>query len=270
MNKKDVKPLYHQHKDMIMPYLVHSSDENVNLVLVVSRVTTLVERVDDGLESSGGSRELEGPQEVVDVLEVGSDGVDLVDDVLNADNSVLLQVGLDDGVVEYGDSLSLDLGESTLVYKLLNGLQVGVTVGDVGLDESEHVLGGLVELNEGGVSGLEETEELEHLSGLGVHLGDTSDTDNNGKLGLGGDVEVTLALGGSLVGDEGSLDVSVGRDVLLGSGESNGLGGGLLLASSVDLLLQTLLSLRGSSSSAENGLWYWDIGLVGRGRGRHD
>jgi len=251
-----------------MPHLVHISDKNVDLVLVVSRVTTLVERVDDRLESSGGCGELEGPQEVVDVLEVGSNGVDLVDDVLNADDSVLLQVGLYNGVVEDGDSLALDLGESTLVDELLDGLQVGVTVGNVWLYESEHVLGGLVKLNEGGVSGLEETEELEHLSGLGVHLGDTSDTDDDSELGLGGHVEVTLALGGSLVGDEGSLDVSVSRDVLLGSGEGNGLGGGLPLARSIDLLLQTLLSLGCSSSSTENRLWYWDIGLVGRCRPR--
>lgn len=92
-------------------------------------------------------------------------------------------MGLDDSVVQNGKTVVVNLGETTLVDKFLHGLEVGVTVGDVGLDQLEHVLGGLVQLNEGAVSGLEKTEQLEYLSGLGVHLRNTTldSVSHNGK-----------------------------------------------------------------------------------------
>ena len=53
--------------------------------------------------------ELEGPQEVGGVLEVGADGEDLVDEVLHADEAVLAQVLLDDVVAAQGGALSVHL-----------------------------------------------------------------------------------------------------------------------------------------------------------------
>ena len=50
-------------------------------------------------ESSSWGSELEGPDEVVGLLEVGYAGVDLVDQILNTDDSVLSEVLLDDCVV---------------------------------------------------------------------------------------------------------------------------------------------------------------------------
>jgi len=51
------------------------------------------------LVATVGAAELEGPEEVGDLLEVGTDGVDLVDDILNADNAELSEAVLDDLVV---------------------------------------------------------------------------------------------------------------------------------------------------------------------------
>lgn len=46
-------------------------------------------------------------------------------------------------------------------------------VGDVWLDETKHLLGGLGDADEDAVVDLEETEELQDLAGLGGDLGDT-------------------------------------------------------------------------------------------------
>ena len=57
-----------------------------------------------GAETTSGGRELEGPEEVGGLLEVGPNGVNLVDQVLNRDNSVLSKVLFDQGVVSLKES----------------------------------------------------------------------------------------------------------------------------------------------------------------------
>ena len=53
--------------------------------------------------------QLEGPQEVGSVLEVGSNSEDLVDQILNTDDSQLAQLVLNDVVGGDGSSVSIDL-----------------------------------------------------------------------------------------------------------------------------------------------------------------
>lgn len=71
---------------------------------------------------------LERPEEVGGGLEVGADGEDLVDEVLNADDAVLAEHLLNLGVLADGDALAVDLGIAALVDELLDGLQVGEAV----------------------------------------------------------------------------------------------------------------------------------------------
>lgn len=155
--------------------LVHLPDELVDELLTVTKVTTLDEVLElAGAETTSRRGELEGPEEVGDGLEVGADGVELVDDVLNAGDAVLAEILLDEGVVGDGQALLVDLSVTTLVDKLTDGLEVGVSVGDEGLDNLQHLRGGLGELDEDTVVDLEETEELESLALLGVDLVDTA------------------------------------------------------------------------------------------------
>ena len=154
--------------------LVHLADESVDVLLTVTSVTTLDEVLDlAGVEATVGVGELEGPEEVVGLLEVGADGVDLVDQVFHADNAVLAEVLLNDLVVGKSNALLVDLSVATLVDELTDSLEVGVTVGDVGVDNSQHLLGGLGETDEDTVVDLEQTEELQDLTGLGSDLVDT-------------------------------------------------------------------------------------------------
>ena len=54
-------------------------------------------------------RELEWPQEVGGLLEVGANSVDLVDQVLNADDVVLAQSLLNDSIVDQRNAALVNL-----------------------------------------------------------------------------------------------------------------------------------------------------------------
>ena len=107
------------------------------------------------------------------MLEVGADGEDLVDQILHADDAVLAEARLDDGIIGEGNALLLDLSVSTLVDELADGLQVGVSVSDPWLDNLEHLEGGLGHADKDTIVDLKETEELENLAGLWCDLVDT-------------------------------------------------------------------------------------------------
>ena len=191
----------------------------VSFVLFLCRegITTYLALV----EAAERVGELEGPEEVGGLLEVGANSEDLVDEILHADDAVLAKVLLDDGVVGKSDALLVDLTVTTLVDELTDSLEVGVTPGDEGLDDLQHLNGGLGQTDEDTVVDLEKTEELEGLALLGVNLVDTLDADNEGKLGLGRDVERTLLLGDTLQADLLALCIAVLLDVGLGALEDD-------------------------------------------------
>jgi hypothetical protein len=216
-------------QDTLEANLVHLADESVDVLLTVTSVTTLDEVLELALvEATVGVGQLEGPQEVVGLLEVGANGVDLVDEILHTDNAVLAEVLLDDLVVGKSSAHLVDLAVTTLVQELADGLQVGVTVGDVGVDDGQHLLGSLGQADEATAVDLEQTEQLEDLAGLGGDLVDTGmklvmswgtkkidghdlplDTDNEDQLGLVVNVEVALSTGSAGQADLLTLSVAV-------------------------------------------------------------
>lgn len=153
-------------------FLQHSSDEFVDVLLSVSVVTADDVVVSLLVEATERRAELERPEEVVDLLEVRTDGVDLVDQVLHARDAVLTEGFLDLAVAAETDALTVDATEATLVAQHTDGLQVRVAPSDVGLDLLEHVEGSLVDADEGTVVDLSQAEELENLTAL---RGDTED-----------------------------------------------------------------------------------------------
>ncbi len=80
----------------------------------MSPISSSLEGVSLVCETSSWGSQLEWPQEVVGFLEVWTNGEDLVDQVLNADDSVLAQNLLDDGVAGEWYSLLIDLTISSL------------------------------------------------------------------------------------------------------------------------------------------------------------
>lgn len=80
--------------------LVHLADEVVDELLAITKISTLNEVLElADAESTGGGGQLEGPQEVGSLLEVGTNGEDLVDEILNGDDAELAELGLNDRVV---------------------------------------------------------------------------------------------------------------------------------------------------------------------------
>lgn len=192
------------------------------MLLTVAKITTLNEVPElAGTETTSWVRQLEWPQEVAGLLEVGADSVNLVDEVLHADDAILAKVVLDDGVVGERETLLVDLAISALVDKLADGLQVGVTVCDEWLDDTQHLDGSLGQADEDTIVDLQETEQLKGLALLGVNLVDTLDADDEGELGLSWDVESALGLGQTVQADLLTLCVAVLLDVLLGALEDD-------------------------------------------------
>ena len=124
-------------------------------------------------ESASRVAQLEGPEEVAGLLEVGSDSEDLVNQVFHADNAVLAQLLLNESVLCKRDALLVDLAITTLVDKFTNRLKVRIAVGNEGLDDLQHLRGGLSQAHKDAVINLEKTEELKSLALLGVNLVDT-------------------------------------------------------------------------------------------------
>jgi len=84
--------------------------------------------------------------------------VNFVYEIFNTGDAVLTELTSNDGVVSDGDALLVHLGKTTLVDQVANTLQVGLTIGEVGLDFANHVDGGLVELEENSIMNLTETQ----------------------------------------------------------------------------------------------------------------
>jgi len=121
--------------------LVHLSDELVDILLSVAKVTTLHVMLELPCSPSAcGVREFEWPQEVGGLFEVGSSSGNFMDKIFDAKNIELSEGFFNNGIVCKGNALLIDFTKSTFVYQFTNRLQVGFTICDVGLNETEHLL----------------------------------------------------------------------------------------------------------------------------------
>jgi hypothetical protein len=224
----------------------------VDLVFSVAEVTSRDEVLGNRVESSLGSRQVEGVEESVGVGEAGADSVDFVDQIFNADDVLVAQNLFNDAIVNNGSSSSLGLGETSLVDQFSDSLEAGVSPGNVGFNNLEHVEGGLVDSEEDSVVNLSESHQLKDLSRLGVDLVDTSNSNNESKFGSRSNVEVSSSTGSSLVSQEGFLLVSVFLDVRFGLLEDDLSGGSVLLSLFQALLDFFNLSVFGDLSSSQD------------------
>jgi len=89
--------------------------EFVNLFFSVSEVSSVGISVSLFDESVSGTSKFEGPEEVISLLKVGTTGGDFVDKIFNADDSVFSEGVFNNLVGGKGNSLSVNLSESSLV-----------------------------------------------------------------------------------------------------------------------------------------------------------
>ena len=137
--------------------LIHLSNQIIDIILPITQIASLDEMLEfPSSEATGGTAELKRPQEVTSLLEVWSDGKDLVDEVLHAYDPILAQVGLDEGVVRQRDSLLVDLSVAPLVDQFSSRFEIRIAICDVRLDHLEHLQRGLGKSNEDTVVDLKE------------------------------------------------------------------------------------------------------------------
>lgn len=112
------------------------------------------------VETALGGSELERPKEVISFFEVRTNGDEFVDEVFNPDDVVLSEGLGNDFVGGKGDSLLVDSSETSLVDQIRDSLSGGITESDERFDLLEHVQGGSVNSDQGGVVDLSESEQL--------------------------------------------------------------------------------------------------------------
>ena len=188
-------------KESIACGLVHAANQSVDKVLAIAGIATLHEVVALLRPAASWVGELEGPEEVVGMLEVGPDGMDFVHEILHADDVVFTKVVLDDFVVSERDALAADLAEAALVDELADGLEVGISIRDIGLDFAQHVQGGLVRLHEHALVDLAQAEQLEDLAGVRMELCEAAHANHEQKLRLRLFIEAILLLSDTLQPD---------------------------------------------------------------------
>jgi hypothetical protein len=190
----------------------------VNEVLSWTMSTSVEITVSLLLDSTSWRVESEWEEEVVNLLELGSKAVDLVDDVLDAFDSVLSETLLDDLVLDQGDSLSVELSVSSLVDEGLDGVLGWESVGDIWLDLSEHVHRGLVVLDENSVADFGKSEKGEDFSLFWSDLGKTLDSDDYEELVLLVDEKLVVLEGFSFGLNELGLFLVISLGVFLSLG----------------------------------------------------
>jgi len=174
--------------------LNHFLEKTVDELFSVAEVAALREVVRLLTPSAARIVQLEVPKEIISHFEVGSNGEDFVNEILDADDTELAQSLLNDLVGE-GASSSLQLSVSALVDEFADGLEVGIAPGDVRIRDSQHTQRRLVQLNKGGVVDLTESKQLQNLSDSGVKTVDTPYSHDDRELRFGRDVEVAVFAG---------------------------------------------------------------------------
>jgi len=109
----------------------------------------------------------------------------VVDNVFYANDVAFTKVVLYELVVLEGNALAVDFTVTTLVYELANGLEIRISVCNEWFHQVKHLHHRFRHSDEHGIVELTQTQQFQDLAGLRAHTIDTSNTDNDGKLGLG-------------------------------------------------------------------------------------
>jgi hypothetical protein len=168
--------------------------------------------------SSSWVAKFKWPQEVVGFLEMWSNLMDLLNQVLNTGDTKLSKVLFNNSIISQRDSCSVDLSESSFVDKITDCLSIWVSVGDKRFNSLKHVKSGLVDSDEGSVVQLSQSEQSEDFLNSWVDVVDTLDSDNESNFGFWGDIEVSSVSCESFLLNEGLLSFDFSIVVFLSFG----------------------------------------------------
>ena len=174
-----------------------------------------------------------------------------MDQIFHTDNAEFSKIIFNDLIVGKWDSLLVDLSVSTLVDELTDGFDGGISIGNPGLYNFEHLASRFSHADENAVVDLEQTEELKDLARLRCDFVDTRnrgirvflvaswsqlfclplDTHNEDKLGFRRDIVGSFLLAQAMKSNFLTLCVTVLLNVALGALEDDTT---LLLSSLLD------------------------------------
>jgi hypothetical protein len=98
---------------------VHLLDQSIDVVLTIAQVASFNVMLEfPSSEASGRIRKLEWPQEIASLLEVWSDCVDLMNQILHTDDAKFAEVVLNQLVVGERNTLLIDLAIAAFVDEL--------------------------------------------------------------------------------------------------------------------------------------------------------
>jgi len=176
--------------------LVHFLDQIVDILFSVTEVTSLDKVVGDFSPASSWAGKFDWVQVVVDSLEVFADGVDFVDQIFDAVDTIFAHGFFDDVVVGDLDPLSVNLDGTSFVDHVLDGFLGWVSPSDEWITNSQHLEGGGVQSDENGVSDLSESKKLEGLLWFWGQLVDTSDSNDQSEFFFAWNIVVSVSFGG--------------------------------------------------------------------------
>ena len=113
-------------KIILVDTLVHPSKKPVDLVFPIASISTFYKMGGLFLHSTLWRRQFKGPQEVVCFFEMFSNGIDLMNQILHADDSVFPKRLSNQCIVCQGNSLFVDFAITTLVDQFIYRLQIWV------------------------------------------------------------------------------------------------------------------------------------------------
>ena len=124
---------------ILVDTLVHPSNKPVDLVFPVGSISTFYKMGRLFLHFTSWKRQFKGTQEVVCFFEMFSNGTDLMNQILHADDSVFPKRSSNQCVVCQGNSLLVDFAITMLVDRFIYRLRVWVPPCNVWLHNSQHV-----------------------------------------------------------------------------------------------------------------------------------
>ena len=126
-------------KITLVDTLVHPSNKPVELVFPVASISTFYKMGGLFLHSASWRREFKGPQEVVCFFETFFNGIDLMNQILHADDSIFPKRSSNQCIVCQGNSLFVDFAITMLVDQFIYRLQIWLPPCNVWLHNSQHI-----------------------------------------------------------------------------------------------------------------------------------
>jgi len=191
-NKQPTNVIGHLRVHFNNRQLYHTLQQFVDLGLAIAVIAAFYVMGCLLTPSASRSVQLERPQKVRRLPEVGSDAGYFVNQIRYADDVAFTQFLLDDLVVDNRNSLTLHLCETTFENQGVDGLHVRMTPSDVRFHDTQHIDRGLVQFDENAVVDLSQTEQLQNFTHTRMKTVDTSNANNERQFGLIGNVEIAL------------------------------------------------------------------------------